>query len=164
MRHVLARAADLGKPIQFHTGFGDSELRLAESDPLLLEDLLRTPEGEAGKVVLIHGSFPWHESAAHLASTKANVWLELSLSNLFAPVGTSWRLLSMLDVAPRDRLLLGSDGHGAPETHWFGCKVLHDAWREVAQHLADAGAQADWVEDARLALFEGNARSVYSLG
>jgi uncharacterized protein len=164
MRHVLARAADLGKPVQFHTGFGDSELRLAESDPLLLEDLLRTPEGQAGKVVLIHGSFPWHEQSAHLAATKANVWLELSLSNLFAPMGTAGRLLSMLDVAPTGRLLLGSDGHGAPETHWFGCTVLNDAWRQVAQDLTDAGARRDWINDAHEALFEGNAQAVYALG
>ncbi len=164
MRHVLARAADLGKPVQFHTGFGDSELRLAESNPLLLDDLLRTPEGQAGQVVLIHGSFPWHEPAAHLAATRPNVWLELSLSNLFAPVGTAARLLAMLDVAPRDRLLLGTDGHGAPETHWFGATMLTDAWRQVAQGLTEAGAGSDWIKDTHEALFEGNARAVYSLG
>lgn len=163
IRHVLARAADLGKPVQFHTGFGDSELRLAESDPLQLEGLLRTPEGSAAQVVLIHGSFPWHEAAAYLASTKPNVWVELSLSNLFAPIGTAQRLLAMLDVAPRERILLGSDGHGAPETHWFGCRVLAEAWQQTARVLVGAGAHVDWVEQTREALFEGNARSVYPL-
>lgn len=162
-RTELGRAADLGLPVQVHTGFGDSELRLAESDPLLLEDILRTAEGTAATVVLIHGSFPWHEQAAYLASVKPNVWVELSLSNLFAPMHTADRLLRILDVAPRGRVLLGSDGHGLPETQWFGCRVLADAWTEVARGLAAAGAQPPWVEQTRFALFEGNARSVYSL-
>lgn len=163
MRTALGRAADLGLPFQFHTGFGDSELRLAESHPLLLEELLRTPEGSAAKVILIHGSFPWHEEAAYLASTKPNVWLELSLSNLFAPAGTPDRLLRILDLAPRDRVLLGSDGHGSPETHWFGCCVLRDAWDDVARSLAAAGAHAGWIEATRAAVFEGNARDLYPL-
>jgi len=163
LRAALARAADLGRPLQIHTGFGDSQLRLAESDPLLLEEVLRTPEGTAATVILIHGSFPWHEQAAYLASVRPNVWVEVSLSNLFAPMHTADRLLRILDVAPRGRVLLGSDGHGLPETHWFGCRVLLDAWTEVAAGLTSAGARPDWVEQTRLALFENNAESVYGL-
>lgn len=163
LRRALARAADLDRAVQIHTGFGDSELRLAESAPYLLEELLRTPEGSAARVVLIHGSFPWTEAAAYLASSKPNVWMELSLSNLFAPVGTADRLVRMLDVAPRDRLLVGSDGHGSPETHWFGCRILAEAWERAAAILTDAGARPDWLQDAHQALFDENARAVYAL-
>jgi uncharacterized protein len=163
LRTALARAADLGKPMQIHTGFGDSEVRLAESNPLLLEDLLRSPEGAAASVVLIHGSFPWHQQAAYLAATKPNVWVELSLSNLFAPVGTAQRLVEILDLAPTGRVLLGTDGHGNPETHWFAARALHDGWREAAQRLIAAGAEPAWLDATRDAIFETNAREVYSL-
>jgi hypothetical protein len=162
-RTVLARAADLDLPLQVHTGFGDSDIRLADSDPLLLEEVLRTPEGTAARVVLIHGSFPWHQQAAYLASVRPNLWVELSLSNLFAPLGTAERLLQILDVAPRGRLLLGSDGHELPEAQWFACNVLNDAWRRVAAELAGAGARDSWIEQTRAAMFEGNAREVYGL-
>jgi predicted TIM-barrel fold metal-dependent hydrolase len=162
-RTALARCADLGLPLQVHTGFGDSEIRLAESDPLLLEEVLRTPEGAAATVVLIHGSFPWHEQAAYLASVKPHLWVELSLSNLFAPLHTADRLLRILDVAPRGRVLLGTDGHGLPETQWFAAKVLADAWARAARVLADAGARPAWIEQTREAIFEANAREVYSL-
>lgn len=162
-RTVLGTATELGLPVQVHTGFGDSEIRLAESDPLLLEEVLRTPEGSAATVVLIHGSFPWAEQAAYLATARPNLWVELSLSNLFAPLHTADRLLRVLDVAPRGRLLLGSDGHGHPETQWFACRVLADAWTRVAATLADAGARPGWVADTRAALFEANARAVYRL-
>jgi hypothetical protein len=163
LRTALARAADLGKPMQIHTGFGDSEVRLAEADPLLLEELLRSPEGSAATVILIHGSFPWHQQAAYLAATKANVWVELSLSNLFAPLGTAQRLVEILDLAPAGRVLLGTDGHGVPETHWFAARALHDGWREAASRLAAAGAQQGWLDETRDAIFETNARALYSL-
>jgi predicted TIM-barrel fold metal-dependent hydrolase len=163
LRTALGRAADLGKPMQIHTGFGDSEVRLAESDPTLLEELLRSPEGAAATVVLIHGSFPWHQKAAYFAATKPNVWVELSLSNLFAPVGTAQRLVETLDIAPAGRILLGTDGHGVPETHWFAARALHDGWREAATRLAEAGAQQAWLDETRDAIFETNAREVYSL-
>jgi predicted TIM-barrel fold metal-dependent hydrolase len=162
-RTALARCADLGLPIQVHTGFGDSEIRLAESDPLLLEEVLRTPEGTAATVVLIHGSFPWHEQAAYLASVRPHLWVELSLSNLFAPLHTADRLLRILDVAPRGRVLLGTDGHGLPETQWFAAKVLADAWTRTARALTDAGAGPAWVEETGTAIFETNAREVYRL-
>jgi predicted TIM-barrel fold metal-dependent hydrolase len=164
MRTALARARDLRRPMQVHTGFGDSEIRLADSDPLLLEELLRTPEGAAATVVLIHGSFPWHQKAAYLAASKANVWTEVSLSNLFAPAGVADRLLEILDVAPAGRVLLGSDGHGVPETHWFACRVLREAWESAAQRLGSLGADAGWLADVEDAIFEGNARAVYALG
>jgi hypothetical protein len=164
LRRALGRAAELGKPFQIHTGFGDSEIRLSEANPLLLEELLRTPEGQAGTVVLIHGSFPWHEEAAWLAATRPNVWVELSLSNLFAPLATAERLLAFIDLAPRDRILLGSDGHGQPETHWWGCRALLEAWPQVARRLEEAGARRPWVEETKHSVFSGNARRAYALG
>ena len=163
MRAACGVAADLGLPIQVHTGFGDPDIRLAEANPLLLEDLLRTPEGAAATIVLIHGSHPWERAAAYLATAKPNVYTELSLSNLFAPLGTADRLLALLDLAPTDKVLVGSDGHGPPETIWFACRVLADAWQRVTGVLADAGARPDWVEGTRVAVFEGNARRIYRL-
>jgi predicted TIM-barrel fold metal-dependent hydrolase len=162
-RTVLARAADLGRPVQIHTGFGDSELRLAESHPLLLEELLRSAEGSAATVVLIHGSYPWHEEAAYLATVRPNVFVELSLSNLFAPLRMADRLLALLELAPRDKVLCGSDGHGPPETHWFGCRTLRGAWRQAAGTLAAAGARAGWLAETEQLVLEGNARRVYRL-
>jgi predicted TIM-barrel fold metal-dependent hydrolase len=163
-RRMLGIAADLGLPVQVHTGYGDSDIRLAESDPLLLEEVLRTPEGEAATVVLIHGSFPWHDQAAYLASVKPSLYAELSLSPLFSPAATADRLLRLLDTAPAGRLLAGTDGHGQPETHWFAAGTLTTAFDHVTAVLRDAGARPSWINRARGLMFEHNARSVYRLG
>lgn len=161
-RHLLGRCADLGLPLQVHTGFGDSELRLAGADPVLLDEVLRTPEGEAAQVVLIHGGFPWHEQVAYLAAVRPGVWVDLSLSNLVSPATTADRLLRLLDLAPTGRLLVGSDGHGVPDAHWFALTVLRDAWSVVRERLG-AVARSSWLDETEHDVLVGNAQRLYSL-
>jgi predicted TIM-barrel fold metal-dependent hydrolase len=160
---MLGRAADLNLPVQIHTGFGDSELRLAESDPLLLEELLHSPAGSAATIILIHGSYPWHEKVAYLATVRPNVYAEVSLSTIFAPLGTAERLARVLDLAPRNKVLVGSDGHHVPESHWFACRTLRNGFDDLSRNLSRAGARRTFIESTREALFEGNARAVYRL-
>ena len=161
-RHVLGTCSDLGFPLQVHTGFGDSDLRLAGAHPLLLDDVLRTPEAAAAKVVLIHGGFPWHEQVAYLAAVRPGVWVDFSLSNLVSPATTADRLLRLIDLCPTGRLVVGSDGHGAPETHWFALSVLREGWAVVRARLADT-ARGSWLDDAERAIFAGNVQELYRL-
>jgi uncharacterized protein len=163
LRRALGVAADLGLPFQVHTGFGDSDIRLSESDPLLLEELLRTPEGSAATLVLIHGAYPWHEQLAYLAMVTPNVHAEISLHQLFSPMTTADRLLRLLDLAPATKVLLGTDGHAEPELFWFGAEMLREAWHAVAGRLREAGARARWVDGVESAIFEGNARRLYGI-
>lgn len=159
-RQVFGQCADLGLPIQIHTGFGDSEIRLVDANPVLLDDVLRVPEAAAADIVLIHAGYPWHEQLAYLTVVRENVWAEVSLVNLFSPVTTADRLLRLLDVAPADRVLFGTDGHGAPETHWFAAVMLRDAWTDVAQRLS-ASTRPAWSEHAARLMFHDNAARLY---
>jgi uncharacterized protein len=163
LREALAIAADLGLPFQIHTGIGDSELRLAESNPLLLEELLGSPQGAAGQIVLIHGSYPWTDELAYLAATSPNVWADLSLCNIFSPLTTADRLLRLVNLAPTDRILLATDGFQEPELHWFAAVMLRDAWEQVRSTMAAGGARSSWLDGVQHAMFEGNARALYGL-
>jgi uncharacterized protein len=163
LTRALEAAADLDMPFQIHTGFGDSDIRLAESNPLLLEELLRSPAGSAGRIDLIHGGFPWHEEIAFLAATKPNVWVDVSLFDIFSPATLADRLLRLVDVAPVRRLLMGTDGFHEPELYWFGAKVLGEAWAIVRGRLRDAGARDSWLDDAERRMFEGNAGELYGI-
>ncbi|MGI8723338.1 MAG: amidohydrolase family protein [Geodermatophilaceae bacterium] len=162
LRRVPARCCDLKLPLQEHTGFGDSDLRLAEADPLLLDEILRTPEGQRANVVLLHGGFPWHEQAAYLAPTHQGVWVDFSLSNLMSPATTADRLLRLIDLVPTTRLLMDSDGHELPETHWFAVGTLRAAWKVVRERLGHL-ARAEWLDNTENALFDENARELYQL-
>jgi predicted TIM-barrel fold metal-dependent hydrolase len=162
LRRTLAQCADLGLPIQIHTGFGDSEIRMADANPLLLDDVLRTAEGAAANVVLIHAGYPWHEQVAYLTFVHSNLWAELSLVNLFSPATTADRLLRLLDLAPLDRVLFGTDGHGLPETHWVAACVLREAWTVVRERLSPM-TRSGWLDDAAERMFNRNARELYHL-
>lgn len=161
-RHMLGTCSELRLPLQVHTGFGDSELRLIGANPLLLDAVLRTAEAESAKVVLIHGGFPWHEQVAYLAAVRPGVWVDFSLSNLVSPATTADRLLRLIDLCPTGRLVVGSDGHGGPETHWFALSILRDAWAVVRERLAGS-ARESWLDDAERAIFAGNVQQLYRL-
>ncbi|MFF7474458.1 amidohydrolase family protein [Streptomyces sp. NPDC008092] len=161
LRRALGVAARHDLPVQFHTGFGDSDLRLSGSNPLLLEDLLHTEEGTAATVVLIHGGFPWTEELGYLALSRPNVYAELSLSNLFAPLTLADRIVRLLDLVPADRLTIGTDGHGQPETLWFAACAVRDAWQQAEETMTAAGIGAEWLARTRERAFDGNARELY---
>jgi len=163
VRRALAVSADLGLPIQIHTGLGDSDIRLGESDPLLLEELLRTPEGSAATVVLIHGAYPWHEQLAFMAAVIPNVYAELSLHQLFSPLTTTDRLLRILDLAPASKVLVGTDGHAEPELFWFGALMLREAWAATATRFEKADARRGWIDGVERAIFEENAKRLYGI-
>jgi hypothetical protein len=162
IRRVLGWCAELGLPIQVHSGFGDSDLRLATARPSGLQELLHTPEGSAATVVLIHSAFPWHEEAAYLACVHPRLYLEMSLHAIFSPATTADRLLRILDLVPPAKLLAGSDGHVTPELQWLGLRTTLDAWDVVGARLA--GTVSDgWLDDVRRAALSGNAERVYGL-
>jgi hypothetical protein len=162
-RRAVAQCGELGLPVQVHTGFGDSELRLRDSEPAALDPALRSPEVTRGRVVLIHAGYPWHEQVAYLAATRQSVWAEFSLVNLFSPLTTADRLLRLIDLAPTSRMVLGSDGHGSPETHWFALGTLREAWSDIAQRLGPL-VRARWLDDVERAIFAGNALELYRNG
>lgn len=160
-RRSVAQCAELGLPVQVHTGIGDSELRLRDSEPIGLDPVLRTAEVRAGRVVLVHAGYPWHEQIAYLTAVRESVWAEFSLVNLVSPVTAADRLLRLIDLAPTSRVLLGSDGHGVPETHWFALTVLRDAWREIAARVGPL-VRARWLDDVEQAVFASNATALYA--
>lgn len=161
-RHVLGTCTELGLPLQVHTGFGDSDLHLAGANPLLLDDVLRTPVGHAARVVLIHGGFPWHEQVAYLAAVRPGVWVDFSLSNLVSPATTADRLMRLMDLCPTGRLVVGSDGHGSPESHWFGLTMIREAWSVLRQRLEPA-VRNSWLDQVEQAILVGNVRDLYQL-
>ena len=65
---------EYGKPIQFHTGFGDKDIRLLTANPAYMQNLIEAyPKA---KFVLLHLSYPYTREAGYLAATYDNVFLD----------------------------------------------------------------------------------------
>jgi hypothetical protein len=159
--HEAARAgAERGLPVQFHTGFGDPDLRLSASDPVLMTEFLRVAPCQ---VVLLH-AYPYHRNAAYLAHVFDHVHVDLGLTIPFVGVRAGAVLAEVLELAPFDSVLFSSDGNVLPELHYLGATL----WKRALNGLTDSWLADDalTIADAeRLALgvMGGNAARLHRL-
>ena len=167
-RFLMAGIEEAGRfdvPLQIHTGMGDSpSMDLRQSNPALLYDLLQDDRTRGTKLVLTHGGYPYTEEAAFLTNAYPNVYLDFSQTIPFISVGIVNRLLSLLEMAPTNKIMYGSDGFNIPEIHWFAAVQTRKALSSVLDDLAEQGkcSEEDAVHIGEDFLAE-NARRLYRL-
>ena len=143
LRFGLHQALRLGKPLQFHVGFGDRDCDLHKTNPLYLLDFLRQ-SGDT-PIVLLH-CYPYEREAGYLAQAFHNVYLDGGLSiNYLGARGPAF-IARLLEMAPFRRILYSSDGFGPAELHFHASTALanlgdrpewRDALGEQAREQAD---------------------------
>jgi uncharacterized protein len=163
VRMALRLGAELAVPLQFHTGFGDADLRLPAADPSLLAPLLREPDVAGCPVVLLH-CWPFVGQAAWLAGIAPQVHIDLSLAVPLAEPLAARLVAEALALCPAGKLLAASDGHSYPEMHWWGAIVWRRALAEVLGAEVERGrlGEHDAVELGGRIL-GGNAAALYRL-
>jgi uncharacterized protein len=117
-------AAEHGLPVQFHVGFGDRDLDLHRTDPMLLLPLLRTMTPVP--VLLLH-CYPFHRQAGYLAQAFDHVNFDVGLAINYLGARSTALVAEALDTAPFAKQLYSSDAFGPPELHLLG-SVL---WRRA---------------------------------
>jgi predicted TIM-barrel fold metal-dependent hydrolase len=158
---ALEAAAEHSLPVQFHTGFGDSDADLRGANPLLLRPLIEQTEA---KIVLLHGGWPYYREAAHLGSLYPNVWVDLSLAIPFATTGIPVLLRDVLGMAPLSKVLFATDAFTMPEIYWLAAKWGRWGLAEVLKEFVANGYfdEAGAYEVGEMIL-NGNARKLYPL-
>lgn len=163
IRFLIWTALDLDRPLQFHVGYGDSDLDLHQCDPLLLTPLLRATAGLGVPVMLLH-NYPFHRSAGYLAQVFDHVFVDVSLA--LSNVGTraDTLLAELLELAPFESVLFSSDAFGLAELYALSTALFRHA---LAAFLDDGVSREFWpiAEAERIAamISSGNARRVYRL-
>jgi hypothetical protein len=162
---VFAEAARQELPIQFHTGYGDTDADMLLANPLNLRAVLERKEYRAMPVVLLHESYPYTRQGAYLAAVYEHVYFDLSYGIPF--LGYSEMLeftRAAFDVAPFSKLLYSSDGVGVPELHWLsardGRKILGQA---LGERVANGELDVAGAEAAGVAVLRDNALRLYGL-
>ncbi|OBK74682.1 amidohydrolase family protein [Mycobacterium sp. 1274761.0] len=117
-------AAELGLPIQVHVGFGDREMDLHRTDPLLLLPLLR---GMAPVQLLLLHCYPFHRQAGYLAQAFDHVNFDVGLAINHLGSRSTALVGEALDTAPFAKHLYSSDAFGLPELHLLGAVL----WRRA---------------------------------
>ncbi len=156
-------AADLGRPIQFHVGYGDRDVDLHQCNPLLLTHLLRALEPTGVPVMLLH-NYPYHREAGYLAQVFPLVYADLGLATHNVGARATAVLGEALELVPLRKFLFSSDAFGLPELYYLGALLFRRALSAfLAERLdADDLSHADAERMTRLIGAE-NARRAYRL-
>ncbi|MFC6704844.1 amidohydrolase family protein [Flexivirga alba] len=162
-RFLIWSGADLGMPVQFHVGYGDADVDLADCDPLLLTPMIRAL-GELDVPVMLLHNYPFHRHAGYLAQVFDHVFVDVGLALHNVGPGAPGVLAELLELAPFGSVLFSSDAFGLPELYVVGTTVFQ---RSLAGYLEAGVADEAWTsEDARrfaTGICRGNARRAYRL-
>jgi len=133
---AVHEAAAHGLPIQVHVGFGDRDLDLHRTDPLLLLPLLRTMPPVP--VLLLH-CYPFHRQAGYLAQAFDSVNFDVGLAVNYLGVRSTGLVAEALETAPFAKQLYSSDAFGPPELHVLGSVLWRRAMGQVLGGWVRAG-------------------------
>jgi predicted TIM-barrel fold metal-dependent hydrolase len=162
LRFGLHQALRLGKPLQFHVGFGDRDCDLHKANPLFLLDFLRQ-SGET-PIVLLH-CYPYEREAGYLAQAFNNVYVDGGLSLNYLGAQSPGFIARLLEMAPFRKILYSSDGYGPAELHFLGASL----WRNgIHRVLGGFVGDGDWSEADAIRVVDmiahDNAARIYGLG
>lgn len=136
---AFQQAAEQQLPIQFHTGYGDSDTDLRLGNPLHLRDVMADPAYQSMPIVLLHESYPYSQFGAYLAAIYPQVYFDLSYT---IPFVDKLEMLAFtrqaVSVAPASKLMYSTDGIYIPEMYWAGALRARSVLGQVLQEMVDA--------------------------
>lgn len=164
LAHLVWEAVRLGKPLQYHVGFGDSDVQLYLADPSRLTRFFTATRTSGTKMMLLH-CYPFIREAAALANIFPHVYYDVGEVTHYLGPSARAAIRQSFELAPFHKVLYSSDAYGLPEHY----AVSAAAWRRETGLLFDEWLADDWlsVKDAESIIRNvagGNARRVYGLG
>ncbi|MGH3594815.1 MAG: amidohydrolase family protein [Mycobacterium sp.] len=161
LRFGLHQALRLGRPLQFHVGFGDRDCDLHKANPLYLLDFLR--QSADTPIVLLH-CYPYEREAGYLAQAFNNVYLDGGLSVNYLGARAPAFIARLLEMAPFRKIVYSSDGFGPAELHYLGAALWRNGIHQVLGGFVDSH---DWSEADAIRVVDliarDNAARIYRL-
>ena len=117
-RFLIWCGVDLRLPVQFHVGYGDSDVDLHRCNPLLLTPLLRAVQPTGVRVMLLH-NYPYHREAGYLAQVFPHVYVDAGLATHNLGTRAPALLAEALELAPYGKFLTPRTRSACPScTTW----------------------------------------------
>ncbi|HEX2910909.1 MAG TPA: amidohydrolase family protein [Chloroflexia bacterium] len=158
---ALEEAAREQLPVQFHTGFGDTDVDLVKANPAYLKPIFENAALRKAPVVLLH-CYPYIQEASYLAAMYPHVYMDFSLASPLVAFGGGRALEEALGLAPSTKILYGSDAWGVPDIIYLGS--LHS--RKVLARVLNTWIEQGWLDQKeahRIALniLQLNSKTLY---
>lgn len=137
LRHLLWAAVDLGKPIQFHVGYGDADVDLHRCNPLNMTAWLRAVRTRGVPVMLLH-CYPFQREAGYLAHVFPHVYADVGLAVNYTGSRSDAVIAESLELTPFHKAVFSTDAFGLPELYFLGAHLFRRGFDRVVGR---------WVED-----------------
>jgi hypothetical protein len=149
-------------PFQVHASFGESNCNLLNNNPLMLKNVLDNEEYKKVAFVLVHGGFPYSFEAGYMAAMYPNVYLDFSEMIPWLTFESKDAIKKVLDMAPFNKIMYGSDGFVSPELHFLGVQFAKSVVTEIIEELVQQRLMTK-LEGYRLAenIFYKNAANIF---
>lgn len=140
-------AAEKDLPVQFHTGAGGgSWIDFKTLDPIHMVDFLWDKRVfNRVRIVLLHGGHPHEENTSYLTAQFSNVYSDFSGTFYLCSLKGVERMAALLERAPLNKIMYGSDGVMFPEVSWFA----HHHFRKQLARLLEGLTQDGYLTKAR---------------
>jgi uncharacterized protein len=130
-------AVKIGKPLQFHVGYGDADIDLRRTDPLRLTQFLRATEKLQVPIVLLH-NYPFHRHAAYLTQVFSHVFADVGLAVHNTGALSHVLIRETLELAPFGKLLFSSDAYALAELYYLGAQLFRRGLSAIFEELIKA--------------------------
>lgn len=147
LMHGTDFAAKYDLPIQIHTGQGAGQyVDYRTMNPIYMTRFLMDSRvRDRIKIVLLHGGHPYEEDTGNLALQFGNVYSDFSGVVWFGTVNGAARLRALLERAPLDKIMYGSDATMLPELYWYS----PHHFRSLLKNLLNDFVEEHYMTDAR---------------
>jgi uncharacterized protein len=162
---ALEQLARQSLPLQFHTGYGDTDEDLRLGNPLHLRSILEDRRYWGAPIVLLHESWPFVREAAYLTLMYPHAYMDLSFSIPYLGYGEMVRFTrAAVDVAPASKLLVATDTWGIAEHYFLGAKrACGILGRVLGEMVGDGVFTAAQAERHAEQIMRGTAQQIYRL-
>ena len=163
-RVLIWCGVDLRLPVQFHVGYGDSDVDLHRCNPVLLTPLLRAVQPTGVPVMLLH-NYPYHREAGYLAQVFPHVYVDAGLATHNLGGRAPALLAEALELTPYGKFLYSSDAFALPELYYLGAALFRTALSAflAAGRAEDLFSERTMVRLTRMFCAD-NAMRAYRLG
>ncbi len=163
LRHILWEAVDHRKPIQFHVGYGDSDIVLHRVDPTQMTGFIKATVDSGIRIMLLH-CYPFLREAGFLAQVYPHVYLDTGAVLNYTGLASEALMRHSMELSPFGKVLFSSDAFGLPELYYGGALL----WRRAVAAILSGWVAADGMgaDDALRYLHwmaGDNARRVYTI-
>jgi predicted TIM-barrel fold metal-dependent hydrolase len=165
LRWLLWEALDVARerslPIQFHVGYGDSDLEMHRCNPLKMTAFIRSTVSFGVPIMLLH-CYPYEREAGYLAEVFPHVYLDVGSIVHYTGAESHRVVAHSLELAPFHKLLFSSDAYALPELYVVGTALFLRGLDRALTRWVDQGDCSSHDARAITALVRaGNALRVY---